>query len=86
MVMSIGRLISEIILEKNWYVKSMKNLFVFPIIFFTNLPVLAQEVYSININRACASAVDIPYASDNFTDEEWQQFKDCLIFIKQFSV
>jgi hypothetical protein len=46
--------------------------------------VSAQEVYRINANRVCASIVGIPYASDNFTDLEWQQFKDCLDFMKQF--
>jgi hypothetical protein len=47
--------------------------------------VSAQEVYRINANRACAAIVQIPYASDNFTDLEWQQFKDCLSFMRQFS-
>jgi hypothetical protein len=47
--------------------------------------VSAQEVYRINANRVCASIVGIPYASDNFTDEEWEEFKDCLDFMKQFS-
>jgi len=46
--------------------------------------VSAQEVYKININRFCADAVDIPYASDNFTNEEWEQFKTCLKFMKQY--
>jgi hypothetical protein len=49
-------------------------------------PVSAQEVYSININRVCAAIVQIPYASDNFTDEEWEQFKTCLKFMKQYEV
>jgi hypothetical protein len=48
------------------------------------LPVSAQEVYSININRVCAAIVQIPYASDNFTDGEWEQFKTCLKFMKQY--
>jgi hypothetical protein len=47
-------------------------------------PVSAQEVYSININQVCAAIVQIPYASDNFTDEEWEQFKTCLKFMKQY--
>jgi hypothetical protein len=47
-------------------------------------PVSAQEIYSININRVCAAIVQIPYASDNFTDEEWEQFKTCLKFMKQY--
>lgn len=46
--------------------------------------VSAQEVYSINVNKMCAAIVDIPYASDNFSDEEWEEFKDCLSFVEQF--
>jgi hypothetical protein len=49
-------------------------------------PVSAQEVYSININRVCAAIVQIPYASDNFTDKEWEQFKTCLKFMRQYEV
>jgi hypothetical protein len=29
------------------------------------------------INRFCAYVVGIPYASDNFDDEEWQRFVYC---------
>lgn len=47
-------------------------------------PVNAQEIYSININRVCASIVGIPYASDNFSDEEWEQFKQCLQFMRNY--
>jgi hypothetical protein len=46
----------------------------------------AQEVYKININRFCADAVDIPYASDNFTNEEWEQFKQCVKLLKEYEV
>ena len=60
----------------------MKNLF--SLILLLPLPVSAQEVYSINVNRLCAEVVGIPYASDNFSDEDWQQFKSCLLFTKQF--
>lgn len=45
---------------------------------------LAQEVYSINVNKLCATIVEIPYASDNFSDEEWEEFKQCLRFVEQF--
>jgi hypothetical protein len=62
----------------------MKNLLLLPVIILSTLPVSAQEVYSININRVCAAIVQIPYASDNFTDDEWKQFKDCLNFMGQF--
>lgn len=30
-----------------------------------------------NVNKFCAYVVGIPYASDNFTDEEWQRFVYC---------
>lgn len=61
----------------------MKKLLLLTTLFFTT-PVSAQEIYSININRLCASIVNIPYASDNFTDLEWQQFKNCLDYVKKF--
>lgn len=30
------------------------------------------------IQRRCAAIVGIPYASDNFTEEEWYQFVECV--------
>jgi len=30
-----------------------------------------------NVNQFCAYVVGIPYASDNFTDEEWIRFQYC---------
>lgn len=42
------------------------------------------EVFFININKVCAKVVDIPYASDNFSDEEWEKFKNCREFMKTF--
>ncbi len=48
--------------------------------------VSAQEVYSINVNRLCTEVVGIPYASDDFSDEDWQQFKSCVNFVKDFRV
>jgi len=30
-----------------------------------------------SVNRFCAYVVGIPYASDNFTDDEWERFKFC---------
>jgi hypothetical protein len=62
----------------------MKQLFALPLIVLISLPTSAQELYRINVNRVCATIVNIPYASDNFTDEEWEQFKECLVFMKQF--
>lgn len=61
----------------------MKKLLLLPLILFVT-PVSAQEVYSVNVNKLCAAIVEIPYASDNFTDLEWQQFQDCLKYVKQF--
>ena len=29
------------------------------------------------VDRMCAARVGIPYASDNFTDREWQAFQLC---------
>jgi hypothetical protein len=43
------------------------------------------EVTSINVNKACASIVGIPYASDNFSDEEWQRFQQCRSYLNQFA-
>jgi len=31
------------------------------------------------VARRCAADVGIPYASDNFTDTEWREFKRCVI-------
>jgi abortive infection bacteriophage resistance protein len=62
----------------------MKRLFTLSLVVLISLPASAQELYRININRVCATIVNIPYASDNFTDEEWEQFKKCLIFMRQF--
>lgn len=63
----------------------MKKLLLIPLFIGISSPVSAQEIYRINVNRVCATIVDIPYASDNFTDEEWEQFKDCLNFMRQFA-
>jgi hypothetical protein len=58
--------------------------YLLPLALLLPLPTSAQEVYSININRVCAAIVQIPYASDNFTYEEWEQFKTCIWFMKQY--
>lgn len=47
-------------------------------------PVAAQQIYAINVNKFCANIVGIPYASDNFTDEEWEKFKNCLEYMKNY--
>lgn len=35
------------------------------------------------INKFCAYTVGIPYASDNFSDEEWKRFKYCRDTLNQ---
>lgn len=48
-------------------------------------PASANEMMiTVNVNRVCAAIVGIPYASDNFSDAEFQQFKQCLRFVRQF--
>ena len=37
----------------------------------------ASSQKSEEINQFCAYVVGIPYASDNFTDEEWERFVYC---------
>ena len=39
--------------------------------------------YEESVNQFCAYVVGIPYASDNFTDEEWKRFKFCRDTLKQ---
>ena len=39
--------------------------------------IISSSQQSEAINRFCAYVVGIPYASDNFTDEEWQRFQFC---------
>lgn len=43
------------------------------------------EMITINVNRVCAAIVGIPYASDNFTDEEWEKFKGCRDYLRRFN-
>ena len=31
-----------------------------------------------SIQRHCAAVIGIPYASDNFSEEEWWQFVGCV--------
>jgi hypothetical protein len=62
----------------------MKKLaFVLPFLFIQ--PASANEMMiTVNVNRLCAAIVQIPYASDNFSNEEWDQFQQCLRFVRQF--
>ncbi len=60
-----------------------KIVFLLPFLF--SQPVMANEMMvNLNVNRLCAAIVQIPYASDNFSDEEWKQFQLCLRFVRQF--
>ena len=38
---------------------------------------IASSTPSEDVNKFCAYVVGIPYASDNFTDEEWNRFVYC---------
>jgi len=62
----------------------MKKLaFLLPLIFIQ--PASANEMMiTVNVNRVCAAIVGIPYASDNFSDAQFQKFKQCLRFVRQF--
>jgi hypothetical protein len=48
------------------------------------MPAYAETV-PINVSKACASIVGIPYASDNFSDEEWERFRQCQQYFNQFA-
>jgi len=63
----------------------MKQFIITTIFAFTPLSAQANDmmVY-LNVNRLCASIVNIPYASDNFSDEEWEQFQQCVKYVRQF--
>ena len=44
-----------------------------------NLPTSEYQSVSVPVPVAkyCAKLVGIPYASDNFTPQEWERFVDC---------
>lgn len=44
----------------------------------------ANEMVKINVNRVCAAIVGIPYASDDFGDNEWNKFQSCVKFIRSY--
>ncbi len=63
----------------------MKKALLIPIILLFSTPVFAEDMMiRVNVNRVCAKIVGIPYASDNFSDAEWQKFKNCVRFMRQF--
>jgi hypothetical protein len=61
--------------------KSILSLLVIP---FTIAFPAQAEMITVNVNRVCAAIVNIPYASDNFTDKEWEHFKECRSYLRQF--
>ena len=64
----------------------MKKLLAILPIIFTAFPAQADDMMiHVNVNRLCASIVNIPYASDNFSDEEWKRFQECVKYIRQFN-
>ena len=64
----------------------MKRLLAIPFLIAFATPAFADEMMiTVNVNRVCAAIVNIPYASDNFSDAEWEQFKQCLQFMRQFN-
>jgi hypothetical protein len=64
----------------------MKTLLIAAAVAFATAPANANDmmVY-INVNRLCASMVNIPYASDNFSDAEWQKFQKCVKYVRKFN-
>lgn len=64
----------------------MKKLLILPFLLVFATPAFANDMMiTINVNRVCAAIVNIPYASDNFSDEEWKQFQRCVRFMRQFN-
>lgn len=45
--------------------------------------IIATAKANENVNQFCAHVVGIPYASDNFTDEEWKRFEYCRETLNQ---
>lgn len=64
---------------------NVKKLLLLPFLVLFAAPASANDMMiTVNVNRVCASIVQIPYASDNFSDEEWKQFQKCVRFMRQF--
>lgn len=64
----------------------MKKLLALPFLLAFATPASANEMMiTVNVNRVCATIVNIPYASDNFSDEEWKKFQKCVQFMRRFN-
>jgi hypothetical protein len=61
-----------------------KLLFVSAILLFASPAIAEDSTIVINVDRVCAAVVGIPYASDNFTEQEFQHFKNCVRFMRKF--
>lgn len=48
-------------------------------------PSAKAETVTVNADKLCSVVVGIPYASDNFSDKEWQNFLQCKDFLRSFS-
>ena len=55
----------------------------FVLICLATVAVKAEPNNKENVNKFCAYVVGIPYASDNFTDEEYQRFLYCKNTLNQ---
>ncbi len=62
----------------------MKSLVPLLIIPFATPAYANDMMITVNVNRVCAAIVDIPYASDNFSDEEFEKWKGCVSYLRQF--
>lgn len=62
-------------------------LFLLLIFSFTLLPnsVKAEDYYRVNANKLCSVVMNVPYASDDLTDEQWADFLQCKEFLKYFA-
>jgi hypothetical protein len=62
----------------------MKKLIPLLILPFASPAFANDMMIRINVNRVCASIVNIPYASDNFSDKEFEKWKKCVVYIRRF--
>ena len=61
-----------------------KALIALSIVLFSTPSFAEDMMIRVNVNRVCAKIVGIPYASDNFSDAEWEKFKQCVRFMRKF--
>ena len=61
--------------------KTIIPLLVIP--FVSPFPV-EPEMIMVNVNRVCASIINVPYESNKFTKEESEKFEGCRDYLRQF--